>query len=65
MARKSKRNAPARLPVVQETLVPGGKILTRKDGAERFVSSSSSAGGPQITYTKVKRGNGKVQGKVI
>ena len=65
MARKSKRDTPARLPVVQETLVPGGKILTRKDGAERFVSSSSSAGMPQITYTKVKRSNGKIQGKVI
>ena len=63
MARRSK--APAkRRPVVKETAVPGGKVLTREDGAERFAATSS--GGPQrATYTKVKRSGGKIQGKII
>ena len=64
MARKSKQKAPARLPVVKETAVPGGKILTRKDGAERFVSGTSG-GLPQVIYTKEKRSSGKIQGKIV
>ena len=63
MARKSKVPAKRR-PVVKETAVPGGKVLTREDGAERFTATSS--GGPQrATYTKVKRSGDKIQGKII
>lgn len=64
MARKSKASFAKRRPAVKETAVPGGKILTREDGAERFVTSSSGSL-PQITYTKVKRNSGKIQGKII
>ena len=64
MARKSKPTAVKRLPVVKETAVPGGKILTRKDGAERFVSGASGAL-PRVTYTKEKHGSGKLQGKIV
>ena len=64
MARKSKVSSAKRRPAVKETAVPGGKILTREDGAERFVTSSSGSL-PQITYTKAKRSSGKIQGKII
>lgn len=63
MPRKNKASAAKRRPAVKETAVPGGKILTREDGAERFVASSSGAL-PRITYTKVKRSGGKIQGKI-
>lgn len=64
MARRNKASAAKRRPIVKEAAVPGGKILTREDGAERFAATSSGAL-PQITYTKVKRSNGKIQGKII
>lgn len=64
MARRSKVSAAKRSRVVQETAVPGGKILTREDGTERFVTSSSGTL-PQITYTKAKRSSGKIQGRII
>ena len=64
MPRKNKASAAKRRPAVKETAVPGGKILTREDGAERFVASSSGAL-PRITYTKVKRSSGRIQGKII
>ena len=63
MARRNK--APAkRRPVVKETAVPGGTILTREDGAERFTATSSGAL-PRATYTKVKRSSDRIQGKII
>lgn len=64
MARKSKASAAKHPPVVKETAVPGGKILMREDGAERFVTSSSGTL-PQVTYTKVKRSGSKIQSKII
>lgn len=64
MARRNKASAAKRRPIVKEAAVPGGKILTREDGAERFVATSSGAL-PRATYTKVKRSSGKIQGKII
>ncbi len=64
MPRKNKASAAKRRPAVKETAVPGGKILTREDGTERFVTSSSGTL-PQITYTKAKRSSGKIQGRII
>ena len=63
MAQRNKLPAKRR-PVVKETSVPGGKILTREDGAERFTATSSGAL-PPVTYTKVKRSGDKIQGKII
>lgn len=63
MARRSKVPAKRR-PVVKETAVPGGKILTREDGAERF-TATSSGGQLRATYTKVRRSGDKIQGKII
>lgn len=64
MARKNKASTAKRRPVVKEMDVPGGKILTREDGAERFVTSASGTL-PRATYTKVKRSSGKIQGKIV
>lgn len=64
MARKSKASAAKRRPVVKEEAVPGGKILTRENGTERFVTSSSGTL-PRATYTKVKRSSGNIQGKIV
>ncbi len=64
MPRKNKASAAKRYPAVKEEAVPGGKILTREDGAERFVATSSGAL-PRATYTKVKRSSGRIQGKII
>lgn len=64
MARRNKASAAKRRPIVKEAAVPGGKILTREDGAERFVATSSGAL-PRATYTKVKRSSGRIQGKII
>lgn len=64
MARKSKASAAKRRPVVKEEAVPGGKILMREDGAERFVTSASGTL-PRATYTKVKQSGGKIQGKIV
>ena len=63
MARRNKVSAKRR-PAVKETTVPGGMILTREDGAERFTATSSGAL-PRATYTKVKRSSDKIQGKII
>ena len=63
MARRSKTSAKRR-PIVKDMAVPGGKILTREDGAERF-TVTSSGGLPPVTYTKVKRSGGKIQGKIV
>ncbi|MBQ9348844.1 MAG: hypothetical protein IJT94_16150 [Oscillibacter sp.] len=49
---------------MRETPIPGGKILTREDGAERFVPDTPG-GLPPAIYTKVKRNGGKIQGKTI
>ena len=64
MARKSKLHSHIRRPVVKETTVPGGKILLREDGAERFVPTASG-GVPPLIYTREKTGGGKLQGKII
>ena len=64
MAPRSKVSAATRRPIVKETPIPGGKILTREDGAERFVPDTPG-GLPPAIYTKVKRNGGKIQGKTI
>ena len=64
MARKIKAHTPKKRDALTVAAVPGGKIYTREDGAERFVSSTSG-GKPSITYTQVKRDSGNIQGKII
>ena len=64
MARKNKSSAAKRRLIVKEEAVPGGKILMREDGAERFITSASGTL-PRATYTKVKRSGGKIQGKIV
>lgn len=61
MARRSKR--PPHLRVVDEKPVPGGTVLTRSDGVQRFVPTALGTV-PPITYTREKPRSGKLQGKV-
>ena len=64
MARKSKATSAKQHSIVKETPVPGGKILTREDGAERFVPDTPG-GLPPVTYMKGNWSGGKIQGKIV
>ena len=64
MARKIKAHTRKRREAMTVSAVPGGKIYTRADGAERFVSGDSGEI-PRPAYTQAKRNSDKIQGKVI
>ena len=64
MVRNNEATTSKRRSIVKETPIPGGKILTREDGAERFVPDTPG-GLPPAIYTKVKRNGGKIQGRTI